>query len=117
MSLSNLERAFIDRVKISRLIKTADSYGGYTKTETLLQKSVPARLYADQGSLEREIAGQTFRASYKMMLSHEVNVKVADIITAEDGNRYIVLAVRSYRTLLQNHHQTLDLGTYSEETI
>ena len=117
MSLFN--RLLVDQVKISRLAKVADAFGGFTTSETLKQTNVLARIYGASGVLEIEIAGKTFRATRKMMVSKDQDIQVGDIITVEDGSRYIVLALRNYRNApqAQGHHITVDLGTYSEKNL
>jgi hypothetical protein len=117
MSLSNLERAFVDRVTITRLEKTQDSFGGYTSTEKILASNVPARLYGVTGNYERTLAGQTLRASMKMMVSKDQNINVGDVITAKDGNKYLVIWIRNYRDMSEGHHITVELATYSETKI
>jgi len=114
MSLSNLERTFIDRVKISRLEKTPDSFGGFSTVDKVIASNVPARLYGTSGNYERTYAGQTLRASMKMMVSKDQNINVGDIITAEDGNKYLVIWIRNYRDMGNAHHITVELTTYSE---
>jgi hypothetical protein len=114
MSLSNLERTFIDRITISRLDRTADNFGGYRTVETPKYRNVPVRIYGTSGNLERTVAGKTLRATMKMMLSQDQDIKVEDIITAEDGNKYLCIWIRNYRDMSAEHHITVELATYSE---
>lgn len=117
MSLYSLERTFVDRVKISRLEKRSDSFGGYSTTEVVIASNVPARMYGVSGNYERTFAGQTLRASMKMMVSKDQNINVGDIITAEDTNKYLVIWIRNYRDMSASHHITVELATYSETVL
>jgi hypothetical protein len=114
MSLSNLERTFIDRINISRLKKTADNFGGFSTVDEVISRNVPARIYGTSGNYERTVAGQTLRASMKMMVSKDQDINVGDIISAEDGNKYLVIWIRNYRDMGNAHHITVELTTYSE---
>ena len=114
MSLYNFERTLIDRVEISRLQKTQDAYGGYTTTPKTVARNIPARIYGSSGTLERLIAGKTYRANMKMMATYDADIQVGDIIIKDDGNQYLVIWKREYRVMSELHHLTVELATYSE---
>jgi SPP1 family predicted phage head-tail adaptor len=114
MSLSNLERTFIDRITISRLERTPDNFGGDSTVEAVKYRNIPARIYGTSGNFERTVAGQTLRATMKMMVAQDQNINVGDIITAQDGNKYLCIWIRNYRDMSAGHHITVELATYSE---
>ena len=117
MSLSNLERTFIDRITISRLAKTQDNFGGFSTVDKVISRNTPTRIYASSGNFERTVAGQTLRASMKMMISKDQDINVGDIITTQDGNKYLVIWIRRYRDMTEEHHITVELATYSETKV
>jgi len=112
MSLSNLKRHFIDRVKILRLEKTADNFGGYSTTESILASDVPARIYGASGLVIRQIAGSETRVTHKLMVAEEIDLQVLDIVEDQDGKRFTVIGLRDYRDSTSDHHKTADMATY-----
>ena len=109
MGLYKIQAWLTDRVTISRRNQTQDNFGGFSETFEDILFSVPARLWIISGRKERNVAGEMYLPTMKMVVESMVDIRMADRVKVENDT-YIVLSVYDRKSISKTEFLDVLLG-------